>query len=67
MGSGVLSNDARGSGTAIVGLREISVLRNAVGPQIELLDQAQMLGQVQRSLGVQHVGNLDERWLPLSH
>src|ERR1700723_1087720 len=46
-----------GSGAAIVGLCEIAVLRNAVGPQIELLYQAQMLGQVHRGLGVKYVGN----------
>src|SRR6202040_1307559 len=46
---------ARGQCATIVELVEIAILRNAVGPEIEFFDQAQMLGQVQCRFEIYHV------------
>src|ERR1019366_282894 len=43
--------------TITIDLGEIAILRNAVGPKIKFLDQAQMLGQMKRGLEIEHVGN----------
>ena len=43
--------------TTTVDLVEIGILRNAVGPKIKFLDQAQMLGQVHCGLEIEYVGN----------
>ena len=43
--------------TITVDFAEIAILWNAVGPEIEFLDQAQMLGQVQCGPEIGHVGN----------
>src|ERR1039457_3854355 len=48
---------ARWHCTAIVEFVEIAILRYAVGPEIEFLDQAQMLGQVQCGLEIDYVRN----------
>ena len=44
--SSVLSSVHGGAAQSLVEFVEIAILRNAVGPEIEFLDQAQMLGQV---------------------
>jgi hypothetical protein len=55
--SGVSSVHGGWNGAIIIGLAEIAILRNAVGPRIKFLDQAEMLGQMQGSPNVEHIGN----------
>src|ERR1700690_2093852 len=43
--------------TAIVVLDEVSILRNAVGPEIKLLDQPETRSQMDGGLEIKHVGN----------
>ena len=42
---------------AIVVLAEISILGNAVGPKIELVDQTEMLSKMHRGFEINHVGD----------